>query len=180
MNRLLRLWWHARLRLGVAGLSALVLAVPALVIAALLPQLSREGDRLRAALAAKAEASSRAPAPAPRPMSSSERAQEFVARFPPLARSADDLEKVFALAKTRRIDLSKGEYQLKAEPNSPLLFYTATFPVQNEYGALKAFAADVLLALPHVSMDELRMSRSDARTGSLDSMVRFTFVYGSP
>ena len=162
------------------GLSALALAVATLVIAAWLPRLSRDGDALRATLAAKAAAAARAPAAASRPLSSSERTQEFVSRLPSLSHSADDLEKVFALAKARRIDLPKGEYQFKAEPNAPLVFYTATFPVQNEYGALKAFAADVLLALPHVSMDELRMSRADARTGSLDSMVRFTFVYGSP
>ena len=180
MSRLLPLWWRARLRLGLAGLIALALAVPTLAIAVWLPELSRDGDALKAALAAKMEAASRAPAPAQRPLSSSERTQEFVSRFPPLARNADDLEKVFALAKARRIDLTKGEYQLKAEPNAPLVFYTATFPVQNEYGALKAFAADVLQALPHVSMDELRMSRPDARVGALDSTVRFTFVYGSP
>lgn len=180
MSRLLRLWRYGRLRLGLPGLIAMTLVLPTLVIAALLPQLSRDGDALRAALAAKAAAASRAPAPVTRPLSSSEQTQEFVSRFPAMARNADDLEKVFALAKARSVELLKGEYQLKAEPNSPLVFYTATFPVQNEYGALKAFAADVLLALPHVSMDELRMSRPDARAGSLDSTVRFTFVYGSP
>jgi hypothetical protein len=103
-----------------------------------------------------------------------------VSRFPALTQSANDLEQVFALAKRRNIDLLKGDYQLKSEANTSLVSYTATFPVRNEYGALKAFAADVLQALPHVSMDELRMSRADSGSGALDSVVRFTFIYGSP
>jgi len=180
VNRLLRPWRLVRRRFGAGGLIALGLTVPTLAIAWWLPQLSRDGDALRATLAAKAERASRTPASTQRPMSANEQVQQVVSQFPPLANNASDLEQVFKLAASRHIELLKGEYQLKVEPNSPLITYTATFPVQNEYAALKSFAADVLLALPHVSMDELRMSRSDARSGSLDSMVRFTFIYGSP
>ena len=180
MNRGLRLWQLARRRLGLAGLIALVLIVPTAAIALWVPHLASDSDALRAALVIKAERAARSPAAASRPLSDREQVQQFVSRFPPLSRNAEDLEQVFALARSRRIELLKGEYQLKVEPNSPLISYTATFPVQNEYKALKAFTADVLQALPHVSMDELRMSRTDARSGALDSMVRFTFVYGSP
>jgi hypothetical protein len=175
-----RAWRLARHRLGTAGLIALALAVATAAIALWLPRLNRESDALRDTLAAAAQRAARAPATVQRPMSDREQVQQFVSRFPPLSRNAEDLERVFALAKKRRIDLLKGDYQLKSEPNSPLISYTATFPVQNEYKALKAFTGDVLQALPHVSMDELRMSRADARSGSLDSIVRFTFVYGSP
>jgi len=51
--------------------------------------------------------------------------------------------------------------------------------VRTDYGAIKAFAADVLRALPNASMDELRMSRSDAGSTTIDSVLRFTFVYRS-
>jgi hypothetical protein len=49
--------------------------------------------------------------------------------------------------------------------------------VQSQYGALKDFIADVLRALPNASMDDLRMSRSNAGSTTLDTVVRFTFVY---
>jgi len=180
MTAALRSWRLAQRRLGLTGLLALALVVPTMAIALWLPELIRDGDALRDRLAARAERAALAPAVAARPMSDRERVQQFVSRFPPLSRNAEDLAQVFALARARRIDLPKGEYQLKVEPNSPLISYTATFPVQNEYKALKAFTGDVLQALPHVSMDELRMSRADARSGALDSVVRFTFIYGSP
>ncbi|MDH5331633.1 MAG: hypothetical protein OEW27_16955, partial [Aquincola sp.] len=87
---------------------------------------------------------------------------------------------VFAAARRYNVNLPKGEYVLKAEPNTPLVSFTATFPVRNEYGAIKAFTADVLTTLPHVSMDDLRLARNDAGTGVLDAVIRFTFVYRSP
>ena len=45
------------------------------------------------------------------------------------------------------MQLTKGEYQLKSEPNAAFVVYTATFPVHGDYDALKGFSADVLNAL---------------------------------
>ena len=180
MNRWLRRCWQRALRrVGVSGLIGLALLVPILLLALWIPRLASQADELRVALSARADAVARR-APPVRRAPDGERVIEFVAGFPPLAQSASDLEQVFATARRRKVILLKGEYQLKPEPNTPLVSYTATFPVQIEYGALKDFAADVLTALPHASMDELRMSRADAGAGVLDSVVRFTFVYRSP
>jgi hypothetical protein len=178
MSRTLQRAWQSLLRrVGRTGLIALALLIPTAVIALAMPRLDRQTDALRAALAAKADAMVRMAPPPRRIMSSGEQVLEYVAGFPPLAQSASDLEKVFDTAKRRNVTLAKGDYQLKAEPNAPLVSYIVTFPLHNDYGALKAFTADVLTALPHVSMDELRMTRGDASGAVLDSVVRFTFVY---
>jgi hypothetical protein len=175
-----RLWQRALRRFGTPGLLAMALLLPTMVIALSMRSASRNAEELRATLVARAEAIARQGHPTRRRMTDGEQVGEFVATFPPLAQSAADLEQVFDAAKRRGVTLAKGEYQLKAEPSAPLASYSATFPVRNDYGALKAFTADVLTALPHVSMDELRMSRSDAGTGVLDSVVRFTFIYRNP
>lgn len=174
-----RLWQRALRQLGNPGLLALALLIPALAIAWSLPRQSRKADDLRAALAAKADTLARQREPVQRRISSGEQLVEFVARFPALTQSSDDLDRVFALAKRSKVNLLKGEYQLKPEPNTALVAYTATFPIRVQYATLKAFTADVLEAMPHVSMDELRMSRNDAGADALDSVVRFTFVYRS-
>lgn len=175
-----RLWQRALRRLGVPGLLALTLLVPTLVIGLSMQGQQQRADELRATLVARADAVARQGQPVRRPMSQGEQVGEFAATFPPLAQSASDLERVFDAAQRQNVSLLKGEYQLKADPKAPLVSYTATFPVRNGYGALKAFTADVLTALPHVSLDELRMARTDAGTGVLDSVVRFTFIYRSP
>ncbi len=181
MSRLVqRLWQRALRRFGTAGVVALALLVLALAVGLSIPSLNRHSDELRTALVLRADEITRNAQPARRRVSSGEQVVEFVGAFPQLSQSAGDLEQVFAAARQHNVSLLKGDYQLKAEPNTPLVAFTATFPVRNEYGALKAFTADVLTALPHVSMDELRMARADAGTGVLDSVVRFTFVYRSP
>ena len=180
MNRLLnRLWQRAVRRLGMPGVVALLLLLPLLAIVLSLPRLESQSDELRVALATELEVSARQAPPAPPRKSRVELTTDFVAGFPFIEQSSSDLEKVFALATQRKLALPKGDYQLKQEPNAPLLTYTVSLPLRSEYGALKDFAADVLSALPHVSMDEMRMTRSDAGSAVLDSMVRFTFVYRS-
>ena len=177
-----RLWRRAQRRFGPLGMAALALLVPTLLLAAWLPRLSREGDQLRAAWATHAlhaAHASRAASAAPSRMPVGQQIGEFVAAFPLLARSSDDLDEVFRSATRHHVQLLKGEYQLKHDAQAPLSNYTVTLPVHSEYGAVKDFAADVLRALPNASLDELRMSRADAGSTVLESVVRFTFVYRS-
>lgn len=178
--QLQRLWWQGVRSVGVPGMVAIGLLLPALAIGILIPGFHQRSDELRATLVQRANEIAQQGKTVRRPMTSGERIGEFVAAFPPLAQSSADLQQVFEAASKHGLALPRGDYQLKVEPNTPLASLTATFPVRNEYGVLKTFTADVLSTLPHVSMDELRMTRSDAGTGVLDSTIRFTFVYRSP
>ena len=180
MNRLLLIGWQLALRrLGYTGLSSLVLLALAAVTLAWMPQMSRQAESIRTSLDVQASTVARQGPPARRP-TSGEQLVEFMSRFPPLTQCSSDLGAVFAIAGRHKVVLAKGDYQLKAEPNTSLVSYSVTFPVRNEYAALKAFTADILEAMPHVALDELRMSRADSGSGALDSLVRFTFVYRSP
>jgi len=157
----------------------MALLAAALVIAAWIPRLDREADQLRLALAARIAAASKAGTPPPAPVPVGEQVREFIAALPPLTQSASDLDAVFQSAKRHNVALLKGEYQLKQDPQAPLVTYIATFPIRTQYGALKEFTADVLRELPNSSMDELRMTRNDAASLTLEAVVRFTFVYRS-
>ena len=176
-SALQRAWRRALRRVGYPWLFALLLLALSVAIALWTPRLNHRALVLRTAVAAQSDLVSRLGQPVRRPLSNSEQAAEFMTSFPPLAQSSADLAEVFAIAQQRKVTLLKGEYQLKAEPNTSLVSYSVTLPMRNEYGALKGFAADVLEALPHASLDELRMARPDAGSSLLDSVVRFTFTY---
>ncbi len=176
-SALQRAWRRALRRIGYAWLFALLLLAMSVAITLWTPRLNQRAEALRAAVVAQSDLVSRLGKPAPRPRSNGEQAAEVMRSFPPLAQSSADLAEVFAIAQQRKVTLLKGEYQLKAEPNTSLVSYSVTLPMRHEYGALKGFAADVLEALPHASMDELRMARPDAGSSLLDSVVRFTFTY---
>lgn len=178
MNTALLQFWHRMLRhVGRYRLAALALLLLSLLLSVWTLQLDAQSDALRATISAKRAAHPLATAPATRHMTIAEQVDEFVAAFPPVEQSAADLEQVFQSARQHKLELPRGEYKFKQGLNEPLVSYTAVFPVKAEYGVLRDFSADVLRALPHASMDELRMSRSSADSTRLEAVMRFTLVY---
>jgi hypothetical protein len=180
MNQLLvRTWLKLARRIGYSGIAGCIALVAALSLVASLPALKRDTQEAVASMAARAQAARQRVPVRTAATSPADSVRAYISAFPPLGQNAADVAQVFAAAELRHIALPKGEYQLKAEPNAPFVTYTATFPVHGDYDALKGFSADVLTALPHVAMDELRLSRENAGSATLDAVVRFTFFYRS-
>lgn len=175
-----RIWMRLTRKLGYPGVLGIALLVPALALAAWLPRLKRDTNDMTVSLASKARAAARRLQDMPRTVSDVDITRDFVAGFPLLEQNSVDLEAIVTAADRHHVALLKGEYQLKTESNAPFVMYTATFPIRNDYATLKDFSADVLTALPHVSMDDLRMTRDAAGSTSLDAVVRFTLFYRSP
>jgi hypothetical protein len=171
-------WRRANRRLGMDGMASMALALGALLITAWIPTLSTKGDALSAAITV---ATNTKPATAPMVAISrvpvGQQIGEFVSAFPALSQNSEDLNQVFTSAKRHNIQLPRGDYQFKQDPSAPLVIVTATFPMSADYAVIKEFTADVLLAIPNASMDELRMTRSTAVSNSLEAVVRFSFVY---
>lgn len=178
-QQLMLIWQQILRRLGLLGVAAVALVLAAVLIATSIPGLYRQGEQLHTALGVKTLTTARANPALLRRVPVGEQVREFVDAFPLLTQSPDDLNEVFQSAKRRDLTLLKGEYQLKQDPQAPLMTYTVTLPVKSQYSAIKAFTTDVLLALPHASMDELRMTRNDASGVMLETVIRFTFVYRS-
>lgn len=178
---LLDVWYRSFRYAGPSGMVGGTLVMAAALIATSLPQFHKKGRMLRLEVANKSTSGAA-------PISASELRQprvndqlsEFVAAFPPLSQIPSDLEVVFSTAKRRNISLHHAEYQFKHDPKAPLVTYTVTFPLRSDYGSIKNFTADVLRALPHASLDELRMNRSASGSTVLESVIRFSFVYRRP
>ncbi len=171
--------WHRTLRrVGRLGLTAGILTLGAVTL--LTWAMALKGQRVALNQQLQAQAAKATPPaqvlPAHR-VPIGQQIDEFVATFPPLSQSPADLSTIFQSAESRHIQLLRGDYQLKNDAKTALVVLTATFPLHATYGPTKEFAADVLRALPHASMDELRMTRSAADIGELESSIRFSFVY---
>jgi hypothetical protein len=175
-----RAWMRMRRALGYPGMAGIALLVPAAALAVWLPHFKQQTKDLTDTLHKRVGVAARQQLPGPRAPSDAEVMRDFVAGFPPLERNQADLEAIFAAAAQRKVMLPKGEYQLKVDPNSPFVSYTATFPIRSDYATLRDFSADVLTTLPHVSMDDFRMSRDAAGSTSLEAVLRFTLFYRSP
>ena len=176
---LLRLWRRAVRAIGYSGPAALLLLVVAAAVALWLPRLDNDLRRTRVDLAERSSTLRAHGAATLRAPSGDERLAQYVEAFPLPEQMAADLGEIYASAGRHKVELLKGEYQLKAETGSPFVSYVVTLPVHAEYGLVKAFASNVLLDLPHASLDELRLSRDTAEVEVLDAVVRFTLVYRS-
>jgi hypothetical protein len=163
-----------RRRLGVVGVLGLLIGLAAVALAAWIPLGMRDSEALAARVAAAAVAPA---APARVRLNEGQQLTRFTEAFPTLSQNAEDLSRMFALAQKNSLKLPKGDYQLSSVPGSPFMTYTVTFPVKESYQLLKRYTSEVLSELPHASMDELRLERSDASARELDARIRFTLTY---
>lgn len=172
------IWRQLLRKSGAYGIATFVLIGSALLLATWIPKLVSQGHVLRADAEAKANAKPSFAAPTGvNRMPVGQQIGEFVAAFPPLSHSTEDLQAVFESAKRHNLQLPRGDYQFKEDATAPLVVFSATFPLSAEYATVKGFTADVLRTVPNVSMDELRMTRNAAGSNMLESVVRFSFVY---
>ena len=180
MRPVLSLFWRRAVRvIGYSGPAALLLLVVSVGVALWLPHVDHDVKRTEAEVADRAARLRARGAVSLREPSVDERLAQYIEAFPMPTRMAADLGAIYASAGRNKLGLAKGVCQLKAEPGSPFITYVVTLPVHAEYGPVKAFAANVLLELPHASLDELRLSRDTAQGEMLDAVVRFTLVYRS-
>lgn len=175
------LWRRAVRKFGPLGMAALFFLLLAAALAAWLPQLSTQNGALRAeAQRLAAERPAVAPIRVIRQVPLGQQVGEFLDGFPPLTQNPADIRQVFLIAAEHHVMLPKGEYLFKNEANTPLLTVTMSLPITADYASLKAFSAELLDSVPNASLDELRMTRDEAGSKVLESLVRFSFVYRKP
>lgn len=172
-------WIRVRRKVGWQGAVGVALIAGAVAFAASLTGFERRSREMAIELTNRLRVPDRRVAAASLGESQGEGWREFLAGFPTLDHNADDLGAIFDAAGTRKLELLKGEYQIKVDPNAAFVVYTATFPLRSDYTSLKSFTADVLAALPHAALDDLRLARDNTGNAVLDGTVRFSLYYRS-
>jgi hypothetical protein len=179
VERTLRRWMRTLLeRFGTFGLIGIGLLLLALGLGVLTPQLTREAEDLRGEAErtrGRLDEARRSLAEQP---GSTQRATQLRALFPTTDHATADLRVMFDTAQKNRIDLVKGEYALAhGDDASRLRRFEVTFPVKERYVTIKSFVAEVLNAVPHASLSELRLERTASNVDKLDARVHFTLFY---
>jgi len=178
MNRTMAsLWQRVRRIVPPYTLFALALMMVSAGVVIWLMALDDQAESLRIDIVHKREAMRQVKPKVVRTIPLAEQVEAFVSALPSSGQTTDDIEQVFRIAKANQISLIKGEYKFTRTPGDPLARYTATFPVHASYVAIRNFSAQLLDALPHIAVDELRMNRVNADDTMLDSEIRLSFVY---
>ena len=164
--------------LGVAGLlGLLLLAAAALTGYLLIPLTNTQGFSLKQELRATRISATQASEQRRSAPNTVTQLQTLWDWLPPLANNAGDVQKLFDLATQGGLVLSKADYQITIEPGAQFVRYQVTLPIKERYLAIRRFAADALNAMPHLALDELQFSRSQASGDVVDAQLRLTFFY---
>jgi len=163
-------WLHALGPAGVLGVGVLIFCVPFYLSA-----VSPAERELQAQRSVAERLRSRTPF---QPVASEGRADElrrFYGLFPPLERLPDELERVYALARSAKLELLQGEYRLEKPPFG-IAFYRITLPIRGTY-QIRQFVAAALKSMPIASLDALRFERKKAGDSQLEAQLRMTIYF---
>jgi hypothetical protein len=176
LNRIAR--W-VELRVGVVGIVGAALLFAAGVGMAFATRTHREAEWLSAAAEqARAKIAQLGSSNVVEDRTPAEQMARFQQWFPPASQSTADLRVIFTAAQSAHVDLSRGEYSVRAvEGSGGLERFDVILPVKEHYAPVKAFVAEVLNKLPHASLDELRVERPGSAADQLESRVHFTLFY---
>jgi hypothetical protein len=113
--------------------------------------------------------------PTPKPAQGHTRGLPVI--FPPSSDYTADLAQIFDIAKNQGIVLASGDYH-DADPTAlGLDTRLVELRIDENYGKLKEFLANVLNAMPHTAVQELRIERKDGLAVKHQVFLKLALVY---
>jgi Tfp pilus assembly protein PilO len=166
LRRLLR-------RLGLPGMSAILLLLVAAGLMATLPPLEEDIARLRQELAkAAAQPASRAPLISPEESLSRE-LKAFEQGFPQAVDLPSQLEILFGLAEQQGLPVDRGEYVLVEKATGATRRFEVTFPVTGSYQQVRALIDAALRRLPAAALSDLALEREKIGDAKIKATLKF-------
>jgi hypothetical protein len=115
----------------------------------------------------------------PQPVATDHRRDQlraFQDLFPTSDKIPAEVERLWHLARSIKLELPAGEYRLEtATPG--LVRYHITFPVRGSYGQLRQFMDMLLLTVPTLSIDSLRFERKKVTETQIDARLQLTLYF---
>ena len=101
-------------------------------------------------------------------------AQIFLADFPSPDMLASDLQLIHEIANNHGLSLNEVAYKKDRRPDNRVERYYVDLIMIEPYQEVRMFIADVLAALPRVSLDKLIFVREDLKEGDVNTSMRLT------
>lgn len=164
---------YALRRLGPPGWLGLALLGAACAYLALvaLPAAGRLAQ-LEAQIAADQEKLSNCTA-AGAALSPAQRLASFYGDFPTSERVPDELARLFKFAEAHKLELDVGEYSFVRAQGGRLDQFRITLPLKGSYPDMRAFAAEVLAAVPALSLESVALRREKVADPAVEGRIVF-------
>ena len=92
----------------------------------------------------------------------------------------DYLAKIYSVAQANSLQLRQGDYKVINSKGERITQYQITLPVTGGYNQIRGFAAQVLDAMPTLSLDMIRFERKQSNDPVVDAEIIFTLYYVEP
>jgi hypothetical protein len=102
--------------------------------------------------------------------------KRFYELFPHVGRLADELDRVYGLAREAGLRLEQGEYRIEKRA-SGLVAYRVALPVRGRYVQVRDFLGVLLMQMPVASVDALRFERKKSGDSLIDAQIRLTIHF---
>ena len=93
------------------------------------------------------------------------------------SRQADDLKRLFQLARQRGLLVAQVDYARSTDAALSVEGLQLSMPLSGSYPQLRRFAEDALRALPHLSIDQIGFEREAIANPSIAARLRLTLWY---
>lgn len=88
-----------------------------------------------------------------------------------------DVETMVRISEQQGVRLGALQFRSDGTNQSPYVVRVAEFRLEEDYTRLKAFLAELLVRMPHMYLDELRVDRSGDTGNKVQATLRMSFVY---
>lgn len=103
----------------------------------------------------------------------------FYEFFPPPRTLPDWLARLNEIAGKHGLALERGEYKWIQERGWRLQRYQMILPVKGNYEQIRAFVADLLVAVPALAVNEITLKREGIAATTVEAQIKLTLFLGA-
>lgn len=106
--------------------------------------------------------------------------EKFYARFPRQSELPRSLARLAEMASANSMSIVRADYRAVEQPGTQLVRMTLTLPVQGRYGAVYAWLAEMLGAMPEVALESLALRRGDSAADLVEGEIKLALFARRP
>jgi len=99
---------------------------------------------------------------------------DFHRQLPAQPAATATIERIYAVARTERLSLARGEYSLGIDPKTRLARYRILLPVRAGYPQLRRFLHTLLAEVPALVLEDVEFKRKQIQDTELEGRIRMT------
>jgi hypothetical protein len=82
------------------------------------------------------------------------------------------LEKIFASAQIRKIEIDRGEYKVSSDKEGGFVRFQMTFPVKGEYPRIRKYLSSLMSDIPTLSLQQVQFKREKVGDTMVEANIR--------